>query len=126
MPFAAVDKNCEITILSEAFITHHAKSLGMRGIEYVPTFLKIDILTSFIEIYCQHLDAKIKYIRVAICAIKVEINNPCNPIFNIARTITFKTVVAVAEIKEAIVYLTLSPNPLTNCKKSAVNTCNIT
>ena len=30
------------------------------------------------------------------------------------------------EIKDATVYLTLSPNPLTNCKNSAVNTCKIT
>ena len=44
MPFAAVDKNCEITILSEAFITHHAKSLGMRIVAGILIFLAPSII----------------------------------------------------------------------------------
>lgn len=44
----------------------------------------------------------------------METNNPWSPIFKITKAITFNIVVVVAEIKDATVYLTLSPNPLTN------------
>ena len=126
IPFAAVPKKYDIIDLSDALTTHHAKLLGIRGIEYVPTLFKVPRDTCFIETYFQHLEAKIKYTRVNAWAINVETNKPCNPIFKKASAITLNTIVKDAEINDTIAYWILCPSPLTNCNNKAIKTWKIT
>ena len=60
IPFAASPIKWEITVLSEALTTHHARLLGINGREYLRTLLNMLYFADYTEKYLQHLELDIK------------------------------------------------------------------